>query len=365
LDSPPDALDGRVAAGSQFSVAGTFVNVGEAQTSGAQLEIQADPVLTVSGPAIISIAEGVEAIWTLTAPTIDTTAQIDVVFVSPPQELNTSLSGTVSIPLATLQIQTVFEAPPLVVFNENSSGGAVGEEFVPLSWFWRNDDPSGLFPILVEQISFELRSPDGSQVLNAAAVLLRAQLEFVDDTVSAQLGAGLIRFGVDSLRRVAPGVSELVNLRVFTLPVTSLREFVVTTRSVLWSSSERSIGGAGLAVPVIDDLGANIELSSELSFQPGNVPTNYPNPFTAGLVSTNIQYTLSGPSAVDIVIFTVSGREVWTFHANSGSSGGTMGVNTVSWDGRNGNGDLVTDGVYVARISGGGLEHQIKIVVVK
>ena len=365
LLSPPDALDGRVAAGSQFRVAGSFINAGEAKTSGAQMELLADSVLTVTGPTIISIAEGVDAVWLLTAPSIDTTAQIQLVFVDPPQELNTSVPGSVSVAMATVEIQTVFEAPPLVVFNVDPSGGAVGEEFVPLAWFWRNLDPSLLFPILVENLAFDVRTAGGQQVLDAATVLLSAQLEFEDDTIFAQLGSGLIQFGQDSLRRVAPGVSEFVSLRVYTRPTTSLIEFVITTRSAMWSCSERSIGGARLVVAVLDDRGDNIELSSVHTFQPGDVPTNYPNPFAAGLVSTNLQYTLASAAAMDIVIFTVSGREVWTFHANAGSPGGQQGVNTVSWDGRNGKGDLVLDGVYVARITGGGTSHQIKIVVVK
>jgi hypothetical protein len=42
-----------------------------------------------------------------------------------------------------------------------------------------------------------------------------------------------------------------------------------------------------------------------------------------------------------------------------------QGVNTVIWDGRNGNGNLVVDGVYIARITGGGMDANVKIAVVK
>jgi hypothetical protein len=41
------------------------------------------------------------------------------------------------------------------------------------------------------------------------------------------------------------------------------------------------------------------------------------------------------------------------------------GLNEVPWDGRNGSGDLVLPGVYVARIEGAGTAEQIKVGVLR
>jgi hypothetical protein len=37
----------------------------------------------------------------------------------------------------------------------------------------------------------------------------------------------------------------------------------------------------------------------------------------------------------------------------------------VDWDGRNGRGDVVVDGVYLVRIQAAGMEAKVKIVVMK
>ena len=68
---------------------------------------------------------------------------------------------------------------------------------------------------------------------------------------------------------------------------------------------------------------------------------------------------------MDLVIYALNGREVWRYRAEAGSPGGAAGANTVVWDGRNGDGNVVLDGVYVARIEGGGLDASVKIAVVK
>ena len=52
----------------------------------------------------------------------------------------------------------------------------------------------------------------------------------------------------------------------------------------------------------------------------------------------------------------------------AGEPGGSAGVNAgVYWDGRNGDGDVVLNGVYIARIdvAEGGLKAMLKMAVVK
>ena len=88
---------------------------------------------------------------------------------------------------------------------------------------------------------------------------------------------------------------------------------------------------------------------------------NYPNPFNPRNQTTSIVYYSPAASATTIKIFTITGRLVrrLTHTAVSGS-------NEVSWDGKNGKGQVVRNGVYVAVImtSGGG-KQVVKIAVVK
>jgi flagellar hook assembly protein FlgD len=41
------------------------------------------------------------------------------------------------------------------------------------------------------------------------------------------------------------------------------------------------------------------------------------------------------------------------------------GLNEVPWDGRNGKGEIVRPGVYVAKIDGTGVKEQIKVGVLR
>lgn len=81
---------------------------------------------------------------------------------------------------------------------------------------------------------------------------------------------------------------------------------------------------------------------------------NTPNPFEAGRELTTISYILEKDCRVYIRIYTLLGDLVKEMKFSPGSEGGrgeTDGYeNNVSWDGKNGRGMLVADGVYLSQI---------------
>ncbi|MCD6423858.1 MAG: DUF2341 domain-containing protein [Elusimicrobia bacterium] len=101
---------------------------------------------------------------------------------------------------------------------------------------------------------------------------------------------------------------------------------------------------------------------------------NYPNPFNPYKESTKITYTLTQDSRVEIRIFTPLGDLVRKFTFAQGADPGGRGtstgyINEISWDGRNSQGMIVADGIYICEIkakSGSWEEKQIrKIGVLK
>jgi hypothetical protein len=70
---------------------------------------------------------------------------------------------------------------------------------------------------------------------------------------------------------------------------------------------------------------------------------NYPNPFNSG---TTISYTLPEKSDVQIIIYSLLGQPVRTL-VNSNTH---SGFHTVSWDGKDNNGDTLSGGIYLYRI---------------
>jgi hypothetical protein len=88
---------------------------------------------------------------------------------------------------------------------------------------------------------------------------------------------------------------------------------------------------------------------------------NYPNPFNPSKRSTNIVYFSEKTGNATIKIFTITGQLV-----RSLTDAASVGSNEVQWDGKNGKGQVVRNGVYVAVIMPpGGSKQVVKIAVVK
>jgi hypothetical protein len=89
---------------------------------------------------------------------------------------------------------------------------------------------------------------------------------------------------------------------------------------------------------------------------------NYPNPFRAGLESTTIEFYLSAPGTVDLIVYDYSGRVVKRLLSNRVLP---AGLQRISWDGHNGRDTTVVNGVYFVRLTVGGNSLVIKTAVSK
>jgi hypothetical protein len=76
--------------------------------------------------------------------------------------------------------------------------------------------------------------------------------------------------------------------------------------------------------------------------------TNFPNPFSAGREVTTLGYYLSGPARVTIRVMTLRGEPVRTILDDASQSGGMHESDL--WDGRNGEGRVVRNGVYIVEL---------------
>jgi hypothetical protein len=123
--------------------------------------------------------------------------------------------------------------------------------------------------------------------------------------------------------------------------------------------------------PEIDNLrvsaaGVVQDFSLEIAFVDPNAAgghvTNYPNPFHPPLQGTIIAYKLADHASVTMRIFTVSGDLVLRRSFDKGASGGTAGLNEVTWDGRNGKGEVVASGGYIALIEAQGTGETLHVI---
>ena len=96
--------------------------------------------------------------------------------------------------------------------------------------------------------------------------------------------------------------------------------------------------------------------------------SNYPNPFAAGRASTAFAYYLPNAATVTLEIWTARGERVVTLLDAASRAPGLHQDDR--WDGRNGVGQVVQNGVYVAELTvredGGGTERvHRKVAVVR
>ncbi len=94
-------------------------------------------------------------------------------------------------------------------------------------------------------------------------------------------------------------------------------------------------------------------------------PHAYPNPFHAGSEAILLAYVLGQDAPVKVSIYTLLGDLVREISLPAGMRGGAGGLNEVAWDGRNGKGEIVRPGVYVAKIEGPGVSERIKVGVLR
>ena len=98
----------------------------------------------------------------------------------------------------------------------------------------------------------------------------------------------------------------------------------------------------GLAFPLWTEPGSFSPLTLEESY------ANFPNPFAAGRVETAFVYYLPGPGEVTLRLWTRRGESVRILLDEDEQLPG-LHQETV-WDGRNGQGDVVRNGVYLAEL---------------
>jgi len=80
-------------------------------------------------------------------------------------------------------------------------------------------------------------------------------------------------------------------------------------------------------------------------------PMIFPNPFNPNSAAfVRIQYRLTMSANIELVLFAGDGSAVMRQRYNSGEDGGKKGLNTVSWEGKNGAGNALPNGIYTGVI---------------
>ncbi|MBD3340453.1 MAG: T9SS type A sorting domain-containing protein [Candidatus Lokiarchaeota archaeon] len=123
-------------------------------------------------------------------------------------------------------------------------------------------------------------------------------------------------------------------------------------------------------ISAVNKLGNDIHIICESSKE-NNVPknnqnypdrfhlyANYPNPFNP---TTTITYSVPKASHVQLQIFDLTGRLVKTLYDNEQQTG----MHSVIWDARDESGNVVTNGMYICRMTAGAVVKHQKMILAK
>lgn len=122
------------------------------------------------------------------------------------------------------------------------------------------------------------------------------------------------------------------------------------------------------------DLAGNWTTSEVVGFKVGSgdvqiagAALNYPNPFNpASGQTTEINYELNVNADIVIYIYDLIGRPIKKITCPSGTEGGKAGYNRVIWNGWSDFNEIVSNDVYIARVTQGGRQiGKCKIAVLK
>jgi len=387
--SPNSALDGIVSTSQNFVVCANVIRSGDANILGnysATLKLPNGQGYSTSQNLTLSTTHNDSLFWTVTAPASERVPDnIAVTLISWPEDENTNVTvvaeavllKNVYIPVSTEEKSVTVEMLPPTVKNTIARGDTMvpmlGLELLASGDSYSNN-------ILFTGVKIKLKDRTGTPVSNPAKVISRIRI--VNHQQTSQVFGEVnsiptsnpivILFSqVDTLK---PEIENQVQFKVDIAANSVISDFQIAIDSVtsLYLFDEESgqtpkvknVSGQSLDLLNFEsEPSVIIEANFEKAF------CNYPNPFGAiDRPVTNFVYYLDEDTDVKIQIYTLIGELVWERMYSEAETQGRKGLHDadIFWDGRNGQGYKVLNGVYVARISTAyGKDALTKIAVIK
>ncbi len=175
----------------------------------------------------------------------------------------------------------------------------------------------------------------------------------------------------DPLRELLPEQTDSLVIRIDLASGNVNRKFNVRLNNI------RAMGASSRIAEVFDALGVPLGESFDfqsasitvLSDDPEQIFRNYPNPFGMDTQipgeapgTTRFMVWMNGPGEATLSIYTLTGRLVWRESRQLGTG---LNPRAFIWDGVNGRGFRVVNGVYVAILEANGQKLQTRVVYLK
>ncbi len=390
--SPASAKDRVLTVGQLFTITANLTNRGDAGLAGedsVQIIFPSGAAYSTGNPLTQMIAPGNPGSWTIKAPDTPTTIldiivniinheshdensnQLIPIDPSPPQKIISVSTEAIGLRASiltgkkpTTMSQEVRDKHLFGIKFENPSDSNIEIEYIKLNVKYKKGNA--------------LASIGPDSVFSKIAVGEYDNPGSVFGVVDPVPGVNPITINFNPEIAVAPSTSKSIEFRVDIAQQAAVNNFQLVIESPQNDISAINVD-ADTAVAILDSSG--LEITSALN--PGISvlvePTlsasffNYPNPFgQSDRPSTTFNYNLEEASDVSIQIYTLLGELVTSVsftatdpEGQQGMHNGAGGLPTYVWDGKNGRGQTILNGVYVAVLITNYGKAMTKIAVAK
>lgn len=366
---PPAATDGIVSVGQPFEVTAFVVNEGAANIIGTDRVRIVLPEGYATEDSLVKSTIDQKATWRLRAKHTPSAGfeSIRLVLEKRPNDENTGRPADVVVGEVAISIQTEPRLLMVRYFSARPAGPtAAGESGVPmLSLVFENQGREASADMLLRGITFHALDQNGesvapSSVMRTLQITRHGRPAEILATYSSMPGENPITVTFAQLDTLRAGVPDTLDVVVDLAAQIGVSGFQLR---ILKSDDIDAIDAdSRLPVQVVDETGktgsdflmvSNTSVVTEAEYENFY---NYPNPFRPGDPpdgGTRFWYYLPRNSRVEFKILTLLGEVVYqkVFEADSpqGRAGSRIpGVNDIFWDGKNGDGQVVLNGVYLA-----------------
>ena len=376
ITGPDQALEGILSLGLPFTVGAEVINRGSAgiDTTGARLRIELPDGYVAEGSRSKPFYPGEPVVWNLRAPTqVTNPGNIYVMFDEPyAEDANTNMAAETDTAEVSIAVRT--EAGKIMM--ENLSSDSIPPKVVPQG---ARDVPmmrigftnESVYTVGLDSIYFSISGANGNMLDRPGSVV---------DSIRLVTGHGVFSASANDENPVLLPVNQGFTVDSLSADTVMVELDISGNASVGGVNLE--IAGSGDVVFTIGNMGVPVgvnwieggDIAGHFKNNPFTVMSgefseyahNYPNPFMAGTENTRITYFLNEPVPVNIYIYDYTGILVWSKQVPS-SEGGVSSPAwfEVEWDGRNENGYLVRNGVYICKIVAGAETALFKIAVAK
>jgi hypothetical protein len=363
IASPPEAQDGVVEPSSAFILSASVLNngqstVGEGEVTLRQLE--GTFVLTSESTQAFGIGQNVE--WNLTAPAINDTGRFEIEITQAPEDDNTGITAKAVDRADTIVIITTEEQVAVGVDCTSLSSTllAAGGTYEMLRF---NFDIVGVSndPYL-KYIDVALHDRAGNEVTPSVLIAATSLRYNNDSDITGVANGNRLRFNLGE----GTGIPQVAVLSVTLQSAPTLLDAILYLDSNSFAAEYISPAGAK-PVPITARFASRLIIEHDLTLVPTALEQSffsYPNPFSPPSEQATIVYSSSVSKPATLKIFTLTGEEVLNRILPAPTSANEPA--TVIWDGKNADGVVVLNGVYIAVLSVEGMpEVRTKIAVVK